>query len=103
MRLRFRAQSVRKPADSRATSEPAAALQQGKSLLPAGVSAVSGLFERGDPVRIQDAQGYELGQGLSCYSSHEAQAIMGRQSREIEAILGYSGRAALIHRDDMAI
>ena len=67
------------------------------------MSAVSGLFERGDPVRIQDAQGYELGQGLSCYSSHEAQAIMGRQSREIEAILGYSGRAALIHRDDMAI
>ena len=81
----------------------AAALQQGKSLLPAGVSAVSGLFERGDPVRIQDAQGRELGQGLSCYSSHEAKAIMGRQSREIEAILGYPGRAALIHRDDMAI
>ena len=84
-------------------SGAAAALRQGKSLLPAGVSAVVGVFERGDPVRIRDAEARDLGQGLCCYSSQEALAILGQQSRDIEAILGYPGRAALIHRDDMAI
>ena len=67
------------------------------------MTAISGKFSRGDPLRIQDMQGDELGQGLSSYSSLEATAIMGCQSRDIEALLGYSGRAALIHRDDMAI
>jgi glutamate 5-kinase len=81
----------------------AVALAHGKSLLPAGVTAIGGKFSRGDPLRIQDMQGDELGQGLSGYSSLEATAIMGCQSRDIEALLGYSGRAALIHRDDMAI
>lgn len=84
-------------------SGAAAALRRGKSLLPAGVSAVHGRFSRGDPLRIQDPNGDELGQGLSCYSSAETSAIIGRQSGDIEAILGYPGRAALIHRDDMAL
>lgn len=78
------------------------ALAQGKSLLPAGVVRVEGRFERGDPVTISGPEG-PLGLGLSGYSSIEASAIAGHQSREIEAILKYPGRVALIHRDEMAI
>ena len=79
------------------------ALQAGKSLLPAGITDVSGRFGRGDPVAILDPTGHKLGQGLSAYSAQEAATIKGRQSTEIEALLGYPGRAALIHRDDMAL
>jgi glutamate 5-kinase len=81
----------------------AAALGRGKSLLPAGVTAAKGAFGRGDPVAILDAEGRKLGQGLSRYTAEEARAIAGHRSAEIEAILGYPGRAALIHRDDMAL
>jgi len=79
----------------------AGALGQGKSLLPAGVTAVTGAFGRGDPVEIEGPGGV-LGAGLTRYTAAEAQAIAGHQSGEIEAILGYPGRAALVHRDDMA-
>ena len=79
------------------------ALKQGKSLLPAGVRGVSGAFGRGDPVRIEDAGGASLGQGLVRYTADEARAIRGHKSTEIEAILGYPGRAVLIHRDDMVL
>ena len=81
----------------------AKALAQGKSLLPAGVTDVSGSFGRGEPVEICDASGEVLGHGLARYTGEEARAIKGHQSDEIEAILGYIGRAALIHRDDMAL
>jgi glutamate 5-kinase len=80
-----------------------AALQSGRSLLPAGVKSVSGQFERGEAVIIRDAQGAEIGRGLVAYSIAEAALIAGRNSVEIAAVLGYSGRAALIHRDDMAL
>lgn len=80
-----------------------AALHDGKSLLPAGVKAVRGSFGRGDPVAIVDENDHTLGQGLSRYTSAEARQIMGRRSAEIEEILGYKGRAALIHRDDMVL
>jgi len=80
-----------------------AALRQGKSLLPAGVRAVSGRFGRGEPVAIRGASGAVLGTGLIRYTDAEAGAIAGHRSGEIAAILGYPGRAALIHRDDMAI
>ncbi len=79
------------------------ALAQGKSLLPAGVADVTGAFGRGDPVAICDASGRKLGQGLSRYTADEAAAIRGCRSDQIEDVLGYPGRAALIHRDDMAI
>ncbi|MEJ6398913.1 glutamate 5-kinase [Yoonia sp. 208BN28-4] len=79
------------------------ALQSGNSLLPAGVVAVSGAFGRGDPVTILDAAGNQIGSGLSRYTGAEARQIMGRQSADIETILGYKGRAALIHRDDMVL
>ncbi|WP_299675578.1 glutamate 5-kinase [uncultured Roseobacter sp.] len=79
------------------------ALHSGKSLLPAGVKRVSGAFERGDPVAIEGPDGHQIGLGLSRYTAQEATAIKGHRSGEIEAILGYPGRAALIHRDDMAL
>ncbi len=79
------------------------ALTKGKSLLPAGVSAVQGVFERGDPVELLTANGRKLGQGLAGYPSDEAVKIKGRHTRDIEPLLGYSGRNALIHRDDMAL
>jgi glutamate 5-kinase len=79
------------------------ALGQGKSLLPAGVTGVSGRFGRGDPVDILGPDGARLGRGLTRYTAAEAEAIKGRQSKDIEAILGYPGRAALVHRDDMAL
>ncbi|RYG92212.1 glutamate 5-kinase [Loktanella sp. IMCC34160] len=79
------------------------ALAQGKSLLPAGVTKVSGSFGRGDPVAIRASNGAQLGIGLSRYTATEARQIMGRRSADIEALLGYKGRAALVHRDDMVL
>lgn len=80
-----------------------AALERGKSLLPAGVTAVVGSFERGDAISLLGPDGLGIGSGLSRYSASETTLIKGRQSGEIEALLGYPGRAALIHRDDMAL
>jgi len=79
------------------------ALRAGKSLLPAGVTGVTGRFERGDPVDILGPGGEALGCGLTGYSAADAQAIKGHHTREIAQILGHDGRAALIHRDDMAL
>jgi glutamate 5-kinase len=79
------------------------ALHKGKSLLPAGVTQVAGSFGRGDPVAILDTAGHRLGIGLTRYTQAEAALIRGRHTAEIEAILGYPGRAALIHRDDMVL
>jgi len=81
----------------------AAALASGKSLLPAGVTRVEGHFERGDAVAIRNGDGVEIGRGLAAYGHAEAQAIIGRKSSEIAAILGYLGRPELIHRDDMTL
>ncbi|MBU2358691.1 MAG: glutamate 5-kinase [Alphaproteobacteria bacterium] len=80
-----------------------AALHDGKSLLPAGVATVSGTFDRGDPVAIVTTTGATLGLGLTNYSSIESVQIRGHRSAEVEALLGYKGRAALIHRDDMVL
>lgn len=79
------------------------ALRAGKSLLPAGVTKVTGTFGRGEPVAILSPEGAVLGKGLVRYTSTEARKIAGHRSNEIEAILGYQGRAALVHRDDMVI
>ncbi len=81
----------------------AKALGSGKSLLPAGVTRVEGSFERGDAVVIRNGEGVEIGRGLTAYDHAEAKAIIGRKSGEIAEVLGYSGRAALIHRDDMVL
>jgi glutamate 5-kinase len=80
----------------------AKALKGGASLLPVGVTRVEGDFARGDAVLIRDARGSELGRGLVAYDAVDAALIVGRPSAAIEAILGYPGRTAMIHRDDMA-
>jgi glutamate 5-kinase len=79
------------------------ALRNGKSLLPAGVRRVDGRFERGDPVSIATETGETVGAALAGYSSAEARAIAGQKSDRIPGILGYPGRASLVHRDDMVI
>lgn len=79
------------------------ALRDGRSLLPAGVIGIDGEFQRGDAVAVKTADGSVLGKGLIAYSADDARAIRGRQSSEIEDILGYRGREELIHRDDLAI
>lgn len=81
----------------------ARALDQGKSLLPAGVQRVAGEFGRGEPVSIVGPDGVSLGKGLARYTAEEARSISGRRSSDIAEILGYPGRAALIHRDDMVL
>ncbi|RGP39254.1 glutamate 5-kinase [Pseudotabrizicola alkalilacus] len=80
-----------------------AALRAGKSLLPAGVTRVTGTFGRGEPVSILSPEGVVLGKGLVRYTAVEAKAIAGHRSGDIAGILGYQGRAALVHRDDMVV
>jgi glutamate 5-kinase len=81
----------------------ARAIRSGKSLLPAGVTRVEGEFDRGDAVLMRAPDGGEIGRGLAAYDSRHAAQIAGRSSRDIEAILGYAGRAEMVHRDDMAL
>jgi glutamate 5-kinase len=79
------------------------ALKSGKSLLPAGVTAVSGKFERGDIIAIHAPSGTPVGKGITGYSAAETKKICGKKSDEVEAILGYSHRDTLIHRDNMVM
>ena len=79
------------------------ALASGKSLLPIGITATSGKYERGDPVSIMAVNGETLGLGLARYSSVEANFIKGLRSEAIAGVLGYEGRGVFIHRDDMVI
>jgi glutamate 5-kinase len=79
------------------------ALLSGKSLLPAGVMAVEGRFERGDVVIVKNASGRELARGLVAYNLDEARLLVGRRTVEIETILGYRGRDEIIHRDDLVL
>lgn len=81
----------------------AAALARGKSLLPAGVTAVEGSFHRGDPIEIVAPGGAVVARALAGYDSREARIIMGHRSDRIAELLGHAGRAALVHRDDMAL
>ncbi|HTW75312.1 MAG TPA: glutamate 5-kinase [Steroidobacteraceae bacterium] len=79
------------------------ALRSGKSLLPAGVTATLGRFESGDTVSVLSADGAEVARGISAYSDSDAARIIGRQSGEIEELLGFRGREEMIHRDDLVI
>jgi glutamate 5-kinase len=93
-----------KPAGSvKVDAGAAKALKAGKSLLAAGVTAVSGRFERGDAVSVTDPDGVVLARGVSAYSSDDAARLIGKKSDEFEAILGYRGRPALIHVDDLVL
>ena len=80
------------------------ALQSGgKSLLPVGVTAVSGEFERGEVVAIRAADGHEIARGLVNYTASETRLIMRKASGEIEAVLGFVNEPELIHRDNLAL
>ena len=79
------------------------ALMKGKSLLPVGVAAVEGDFQRGDAVVVEGPDGAEVGRGLIAYSAADAVRIKGHKSHEIERLLGYRGRDEMIHRDDLAL
>lgn len=81
----------------------AAALKSGKSLLPAGVTQVSGKFEKGDAVRVLGLDGAEIARGLACYDAADAAKIKGLKSAAIEAALGYQAGAELIHADDLVL
>jgi len=93
-----------KPRGEVAVDEGAArALARGSSLLPAGVTDVTGAFGRGDPVAILGPGGARLATGLARYTAAETRMIRGLKTAEIEPVLGYPARSALIHRDDMAM
>lgn len=81
-------------------SGAAKALSQGKSLLPAGITKLSGTFARGDVVLVLDTAGTVLAKGLAGYNAAETTLLVGKQSRDIETLLGYAGAEELIHRDD---
>jgi glutamate 5-kinase len=77
--------------------------EDGKSLLPIGVTAVSGEFERGEVVTCVDIHGQQIARGLVNYTSSETGRILKRPSGEIERILGYMDEAELIHRDNLVL
>jgi glutamate 5-kinase len=79
------------------------ALFEGRSLLPAGVTAARGRFDRGDTVSVFSAEGLEIARGIVAYSDADAARIMGRRSGEIADILGFRGRDEMIHRDDLVL
>ena len=80
-----------------------ALLRGGKSLLPIGVTAVSGEFARGEVVGCLDPDGRQVARGLVNYSSEETRRIMRRPSGEIESVLGYVDEPELIHRDNLVL
>ena len=77
--------------------------RDGKSLLPVGVTAVQGEFERGTVVGCLDPEGREVARGLVNYSSQETRRILRRPSSEIESILGYVDGPELIHRNNLVL
>ena len=81
----------------------AKALLNGKSLLAAGINKINGSFEKGENVLILDQNNNQLARGLSSFSSEEIDKIKGKQSKEIEKILGYLSKTEIIHKDDMVL
>ena len=68
-----------------------------------GVKRVDGEFSRGDAVVIRDLDAREIGRGLSAYDAADASKILGKSSGDIVLILGFGGRAEMIHRDDLVL
>ncbi|RJY08989.1 glutamate 5-kinase [Aurantiacibacter aquimixticola] len=79
------------------------ALRDGNSVLAAGITRVAGNFKRGDIIQVLDVAGREIAKGLVEYSADDVEAIMGKQSGELEAILGHAPRSAVIHRDHLVM
>lgn len=81
----------------------ARALRSGASLLPVGIIGLEGVFERGAAVAVHQSDGKLIGKGVSAYSAADIAKIQGLQSDAVEAVLGYRGRPAIIHRDDLVL
>lgn len=79
------------------------ALNNGKSLLAAGITKITGFFNKGENVLIVDQDGRHLARGLASFNSSEINKIKGKQSKEIEKILGYLSKSEIIHKDDMVM
>lgn len=77
--------------------------EQGRSLLPAGITAVEGDFERGQTIRIYSLEGHEIARGLTQYRAADLLRIQGKRSSEIHTILGFDYGAEIVHRDDMVL
>ncbi len=76
---------------------------RGKSLLPSGITQMTGRFERGEVVMVCDAQGHEVARGLCNYSGEEIRLVMGKKSTQIEKLLGRPAYAEVIHRDNLVL
>ena len=82
----------------------AAKLQkEGKSLLPIGMTAVSGEFRRGEVIAVREEQGREIARGMANYASHEARLLCRKPSSQLQALLGYAAEPEMIHRDNMVL
>jgi glutamate 5-kinase len=102
-RKRFILSARRAPGQLSVDQGAAQALRRGGSLLPVGISAVAGAFERGDTVRVLDESGQEIARGICNYASGDLARIIRRRSDEIEAILGYVYGDEIIHRNDLVL
>jgi len=76
---------------------------EGKSLLPIGMTGVTGEFSRGDVIAIRDAAGVEMARGLANYASVEARLICRKPSSEFEKLLGYAAEPEMVHRDNLVL
>ena len=76
---------------------------EGKSLLPIGMTQVQGVFSRGDVIAVRDITGAEIGRGLANYSSAEARLLCRKPSSEIAQLLGYSAEPEMVHRDNLVL
>ena len=76
---------------------------EGKSLLPIGMTGVEGEFSRGDVIAVRDPEGAELARGLANYSSAEARTLCRKPSAEFERLLGYVAESEMVHRDNMVL
>jgi glutamate 5-kinase len=77
--------------------------QEGKSLLPIGMTAVTGDFSRGDVIAILDVSGQEVARGLANYASAEARLLCRKPSADVESLLGYVAEAEMVHRDNLVL
>lgn len=102
-RKRFMLAGARQRASIRVDEGAVKALLAGGSLLPVGVTGAQGLFERGDIVKVKDAEGKDIAIGLMNYAAADIQKIKGRRSKEIEALLGYAYGDEVIHHNNMAV
>ncbi|MNT88386.1 Glutamate 5-kinase [compost metagenome] len=75
----------------------------GKSLLPIGVTKVTGAFERGDTISVLNPDGVEIARGLAGFDSEDALLVIGKRSDAVVELLGSGNRGAMVHRDNLVL